>query len=96
MSRLEHRNRGGVAPIGGLLAGAPPHHKEGSAMSEVAEQVQGEVHYLWQVIEKLEKRIEVLELEGSDNPDNYKQSVASRLRWRWEQFKGKRKAVRRG
>ena len=65
-------------------------------MSEVAEQVQGEVHYLWQVIEKLEKRIEVLELEGSDNPDNYKQSVASRLRWRWEQFKGKRKAVRRG
>ena len=64
---------------------------------EVAEQVQGEVHYLWQVIEKLEKRIEVLELEGSDNPDNYpKQSVVSRLRWRWEQFKGKRKAVRRG
>jgi hypothetical protein len=63
---------------------------------EVAEQVQGEVHYLWQVIEKLEKRVEVLELEGSDDPDNYKQSVASRLRWRWEQFKGRRKAVRRG
>jgi hypothetical protein len=57
---------------------------------EVAEQVQGEVHYLWQVIEKLEKRIEVLELEGSDNPDNYKQGMASRLRWRWEQFKGRK------
>ena len=61
---------------------------------EVAEQVQGEVHYLWAEIKDLRERIEVL--EGCDNPDNYKQSVASRLRWRWEQFKGKRKAVRRG
>ena len=72
--------------------------QEGSAMTEqeVAEQVQGEVHYLWAAIAELAKRVEVLELEGSDNPDNYKQSVASLLRWRWEQFKGKRKAVRRG
>jgi hypothetical protein len=58
---------------------------------EVAEQVQGEVHYLWAAIAELAKRVEVLELEGSDNPDNYpKQSVVSRLRWRWEQFKGRK------
>ena len=63
---------------------------------EVAEQVQGEVHYLWAAIAELAKRVEVLELEGSDNPDNYpKQSVVSLLRSRWEQFKGRRK-VRRG
>ncbi|RZD49535.1 MAG: hypothetical protein CXT65_05030 [Methanobacteriota archaeon] len=68
-----------------------------SDLEGLRDQQQGEVHYLWQAIEKLEKRVEVLELEGSDNPDNYpKQSVVSRLRWRWEQFKGKRKAVRRG
>ena len=58
------------------------------------DQHHGEVHYLWAEIKDLRERIEVL--EGCDNPDNYKQSVASSLRWRWEQFKGKRKAVRRG
>jgi hypothetical protein len=34
------------------------------------DQQQGEVHYLWQVVEKLEERIEVLE-EGSNDPANY-------------------------
>jgi len=90
-----------LPPLAGYWRASPPHYKEGSDMSSdlegLRDQQQGEVHYLWQAIEKLEKRVEVLELEGSDNPDNYpKQSVVSRLRWRWEQFKGKRKAVRRG
>lgn len=66
-----------------------------SDLEGLRDQQQGEVHYLWAEIKDLRERIEVL--EGCDNPDNYpKQSVVSRLRWRWEQFKGKRKAVRRG
>jgi len=35
------------------------------------DQQQGEVHHLWQVVEKLAKRIEVLESEGCDDPANY-------------------------
>jgi len=85
----------------GYWMASPLHYKEGSDMSSDLEglrdqqdQQQGEIHHLWAEIKDLRERIEVL--EGCDDPDNYpKQSVVSRLRKRWEQFKGRRK-VRRG